>query len=96
MTELEPYYSRCLHPSGRAPLPILLQRQTCYPSLMTVEDIEEAILKLSPDELARLRRWFAEFESGMAAPKPPERMAEKLGRVAGRTLAEWRKLSREP
>lgn len=63
---------------------------------MTVEDIEEAILKLSPDELAKLRRWFAEFESGMAAPKTPERTAVKLGRIAGRTLAEWRKLSREP
>jgi hypothetical protein len=63
---------------------------------MRVEDIEEAILKLSPDELARLRRWFAEFESGMAPPKAPERTAEKLGRIAGRTLAEWRKLSREP
>jgi hypothetical protein len=63
---------------------------------MTVEDIEEAILKLSSDELAKLRRWFAEFESGMAAPKPPEPTAVKLGRIAGRTLAEWRKLSREP
>lgn len=63
---------------------------------MTVEDIEQAILKLSPDELAELRRWFAEFESGMAAPKAAERAAAKLGRIAGRTLAEWRKLSREP
>lgn len=63
---------------------------------MTVEDIEEAILKLTPEELARFRRWFAEFESGMAAPKPPERAAVKLGRIAGKTLAEWRRLSREP
>lgn len=63
---------------------------------MTVEDIEEAILKLTPEELARFRRWFAEFESGMAAPKIPERAAVKLGRIAGKTLAEWRRLSREP
>ena len=63
---------------------------------MKVEDIEEAILKLSPDDLAKLRRWFAEFESGMRAPKVPERAAMKLGRIAGRTLAEWRRLSREP
>lgn len=62
---------------------------------MTVEDIEEAILKLSPDELAKFRRWFAKFDSGMAAPKATERTAAKLGRIAGRTLAEWRKLSRE-
>jgi hypothetical protein len=63
---------------------------------MKVEDIEEAILKLSPDDLVKLRLWFAEFESGMRAPKVPERAATKLGRIAGRTLAEWRRLSREP
>ena len=63
---------------------------------MKVEDIEEAILKLPPDDLAKLRRWLAEFESGMGPPRIPERTAAKLGRIAGRTLAEWRKLSREP
>ena len=63
---------------------------------MRLEDIEEAILKLPPGELAKFRRWFAEFEAGMAPPKIPERTAVKLGRIAGRTLAEWRKLSREP
>jgi hypothetical protein len=62
---------------------------------MTVEDIEEAILKLPPEELAKFRRWFAEFESGMAPPKIPEPTATKLGRIAGRTIAEFRKLSRE-
>ena len=63
---------------------------------MRVEDIEEAILKLAPAELAKLRRWFAEFESGMAPPKPAEATAAKLGRLAGRTIAEFRKRSREP
>jgi hypothetical protein len=63
---------------------------------MKVEDIEEAILKLAPEDLAKFRRWFAEFESGMAPPKRPEATATKLGRIAGRTLAEFRKLSREP
>jgi hypothetical protein len=29
---------------------------------MTVEDIEEAILRLPPAELAKFRAWFAEFE----------------------------------
>ena len=62
---------------------------------MKLEDIEEAILKLSPDDLAKLRLWFAEFESGMGAPKVPEKTAVKLGRIAGRTVAEWRRLSRE-
>jgi hypothetical protein len=63
---------------------------------MTLEDIEEAILKLPPEKLAEFRRWFAAFESGMGPPKPPEAAAVKLGRIAGRTLAEFRKLSREP
>ncbi|MFZ3357973.1 MAG: hypothetical protein WCA56_24160 [Xanthobacteraceae bacterium] len=63
---------------------------------MTVEDIEEAVLKLTPEGLAKFRRWFAEFESGMGPPKPPEPAAVKLGRIAGRTIAEFRKLSREP
>ncbi|MGH7247899.1 MAG: hypothetical protein ACREH9_07320 [Pseudomonadota bacterium] len=63
---------------------------------MTLEDIEEAVLKLSPAELAKFRRWFAEFESGMAPPKMPEAASFKLGRLAGRAFAEIRKRSREP
>ncbi|MGB7034456.1 MAG: hypothetical protein WBD71_02940 [Xanthobacteraceae bacterium] len=63
---------------------------------MTLDDIEEAILKLPPEKLAELRRWFAEFETGMAPPKAPVPAARKLGRIAGRTLAEFRKLAREP
>ena len=63
---------------------------------MTLDDIEEAILKLPPEELAKFRLWFAEFEAGMPPPKKPEPAAVKLGRIAGRTIAEFRKLSREP
>jgi len=62
---------------------------------MKLEDIEEAILRLSPGDLAKFRLWFTEFESGMGTPKIPEKTAVKLGRIAGRTVAEWRKLSRE-
>jgi hypothetical protein len=46
--------------------------------------------------LAKFRRWFAEFQSGMAPPKVPEATAEKLGRLAGRAFAEIRKRAREP
>jgi hypothetical protein len=63
---------------------------------MTLEDIQEAILKLSHEEFAKFRRWFAEFESGMAAPKDPKATATKLGRAAGKAFAEFRKRSREP
>jgi hypothetical protein len=69
---------------------------TCYSAPMKLEDIEEAILKLSPGDLAKFRLWLAEFETGMAAPKVPEPAAVKLGRIAGRAFAEIRKRSREP
>jgi hypothetical protein len=61
---------------------------------MTVEEIEEAILRLPPDELAKLRVWFAEFESGMPPPKI-ETTATRLGRLAGRAIADFRKRTRE-
>ena len=78
-----------LHRAGAA--------RACYRLAMKVEDIEEAILKLPPQDLAKFRVWFAEFESGMAAPKVVEpAMATKLGRFAGKALAEFRKRSREP
>ena len=74
-----------------------LGEKDCYAAAMTVEDIEEAILRLSPQELVRLRAWFAEFERGMAPPIiRQEGNASKLGRLAGRTLADIRKRIREP
>jgi hypothetical protein len=64
---------------------------------MTVEDIEEAILRLPPNELARFRAWFAEFEAGRTTPKfEPEATASKLGRLAGRAIADFRKRMRDP
>jgi hypothetical protein len=63
---------------------------------MTVEEIEEAILRLPPAELAKLRVWFAEFENGMPPPQiVPETVATKLGRLAGRAIADFRKRTRE-
>ena len=63
---------------------------------MRLEDIEEAVMKLSPEELARFRRWFAEFEAGMAPAQAPEAAAVKIGRIAGRAVADLRKRLREP
>jgi hypothetical protein len=63
---------------------------------MTVEEIEEAILRLPPDELAKFRVWFAEFETGMPpAGVVQETAATKLGRLAGRAIADFRKRTRE-
>ena len=59
---------------------------------MTAEEIEEAILKLPPEELAKFRVWFTEFEAGMAPPIiHEETAATKLGRFAGRAIADFRK-----
>lgn len=69
---------------------------SCYSPSMSLEDIEEAILRLSPGDLAKFRRWFAEFESGVPKPNNLEATANKLGRLAGRAMAELRKRSREP
>jgi hypothetical protein len=62
---------------------------------MTIEEIQEAILRLPPEELAKLRVWFKEFETGMRPPEiVRETTATKLGRLAGRTFAEFRKRTR--
>ncbi len=37
--------------------------------MSTVEEIEQAVAKLSADELARLRRWFEQFEAECFAVK---------------------------
>ena len=66
---------------------------------MTAEDIEEAILRLPPAELAKFRAWFAEFEAGRVNKKnesEPQDTASRLGRIAGRTFADLRKRLREP
>ena len=63
---------------------------------MTAEDIEEAILRLSPHELAKFRAWFADFEAGRIGRKEPEATASRIGRLAGRAFADIRKRIREP
>jgi hypothetical protein len=62
---------------------------------MNVEEIAEAIAKLSPDQLARFRRWFTAIEVGRHAEELNS-TATKLGRFAGRTFAELKKRAKEP
>ncbi|MDO8399062.1 MAG: hypothetical protein Q7T45_14705 [Bradyrhizobium sp.] len=72
------------------------QVKSCYIDHMKVEDLAEAVAKLPPDELARFRRWFSAFEAGR-----PDHAAEidstatKLGRFAGRALAELKKRTKD-
>jgi len=63
--------------------------------LMTLEDIQRAIAKLSPKDRAELRLWLAQLEAGQAEHREPETKASKLGRVAGRAVADLRKRMRE-
>jgi hypothetical protein len=64
---------------------------------MKVEEIAETIVKLPPDQLARFRRWFTAFEAGRADhAKELDSTATKLGRLAGRALAELKKRANEP
>jgi hypothetical protein len=58
---------------------------------MTVEDIEKAIAKLPPRELARLRAWFEEFDAARFDDKI-ERDAKsgKLDRLADQAKADFR------
>jgi hypothetical protein len=62
---------------------------------MTLDDIQQAIARLSPQELSKLRVWFAHFEAGQPQPAEPESKASKFGWLAGRAIADFRKRMRE-
>ena len=63
---------------------------------MTLDEIKQAIMKLSPDERARLRHWLTEFDVGpFEQTTEPGSTAKKLGRLAGRAFADFRKRMRE-
>jgi hypothetical protein len=64
---------------------------------MKVEEIAEATAKLSPEQLARFRRWFSAFEAGRTDhAKELDSTATKLGRLAGRAFAELKKRANDP
>jgi len=53
---------------------------------MNIEEIQQAITKLSPDELAHFRVWFKEFESNVHAGElndSQETFEETLKRLRG-------------
>jgi hypothetical protein len=63
---------------------------------MTLDDIQQAIANLPPEDRAKLRVWLAELEAQQAEQREPETKASKLGRLAGRAVADFRKRMREP
>jgi hypothetical protein len=63
---------------------------------MTLEDIQRAIATLSHEDRTKLRLWLQGFEAEQAEHREPESKASKLGRLAGRAVADFRKRLREP
>jgi hypothetical protein len=59
---------------------------------MTIEDLEKAVAKLPPDDLARFRAWFDEFDAARFDQKI-ERDANsgKLDRLADAAIDDLRK-----
>jgi hypothetical protein len=64
---------------------------------MKVEEIAEAVGKLPPDQLARFRRWFNEYQAGHTDHTEEfGSLATKLGRIAGRAFAEGARRNCDP
>ena len=63
---------------------------------MKVEEIAEAVAKLSPDQLIRFRRWFTAFEAGRTDhANELDPAATKFGRIAGRAFAQLKKRAKD-
>ena len=59
---------------------------------MTVEDIEQAIAKLAPEELAQFRAWFEAFDAARFDQKiTKDARSGKLDRLAEPALSDYRK-----
>lgn len=51
---------------------------------MKFEEIQQAIIKLSPEELARFRAWFKEYESNVdSGMEDLEQLRETVKRLRG-------------
>ena len=56
-----------------------------------VESLEHAVAKLSPEELAEFRHWFAEFDAkAWDAQIEADAASGKLDRFAAEALAEYK------
>jgi hypothetical protein len=58
---------------------------------MSIEDIEKAVVKLTPDQLAEFRAWFEEFDAARYDQKiERDAKAGKLDRMAEQALDDFR------
>ncbi|MCX7016894.1 MAG: hypothetical protein NTW86_30770 [Candidatus Sumerlaeota bacterium] len=59
--------------------------------MSTVEEIEEAVRRLGPDEMTAFRRWFAEFEAELWDRQFEDDAASgRLDHLAGEALRDLR------
>jgi hypothetical protein len=59
---------------------------------MTVEDLEKAVAKLPPDQLAEFRVWFEEFDAARFDQNiERDARAGKLDKLADHALDDFRK-----
>jgi len=59
--------------------------------MSTVEKIGDAVRRLSPDELAAFRQWFAEFDAGVWDRQfEHDAAAGRLGKLADEALSDLR------
>ena len=66
-------------------------KQIYDPDMSTIAEIENAIQRLSPEDLARFRNWFAEFDAVRWDRKFEEDVAAgRLDELAEKTLVELR------
>ncbi len=60
--------------------------------LMTIEDIEKAVAKLPPDQLAQFRVWFEAFDAARFDEQiERDAKAGKLDRLADQAIEDLRK-----
>jgi hypothetical protein len=59
--------------------------------IMSIEELEKAVAQLSPEDLARFRAWFEEFEAAKFDRKiERDARAGRLDRLAEQALADLR------
>jgi len=59
--------------------------------MVTAESIEQAVEQLSPEELVKFRRWFAQFDAeAWDAQIEADAAAGKLDALAEEALSEYR------
>jgi hypothetical protein len=59
---------------------------------MTIEDIENAVAKLTPDQLAKFRDWFEQFDAARFDQKiERDAKAGKLDSLANQAIDDFRK-----